>query len=428
MASSPPSPVTAPTKLATAPEAEVNIPTMASQETEPAKPQTEYILDPRGDLWLHTRGLSASGISEASRFRVCSRAVARASPVFDKMLFGAFAEGSNYQEKGQEWVVELPDDPTAAMRPLLHIVHSQYQHMKSVNGTHGETVNNLYDLMVAVDKYDCVALMRPWAASWAVCKGVHTNSAEMFRAAWVLYQLGHKAGYESIVTRLATQFAPSARDFGLFEASVLPPQLLENVRLLRTKLVQSLLDPVRANIQSLLKGSSKPVGLCTEASVGVQDKLACEASMLGDLLRKLHNHNLWPLPDDEKATMGAVTMSATIKSLAMSKPVHPSPSASPGPFSGKGASTSMFSSPSPSPSMFGNSHSSRGTSYAHAGCCSVAPPFVTRAQAGENPWVYSMDYKYQANKEETAHMARQAKLCVVDSQTLFVNEGILFPC
>ncbi|KAJ1329817.1 hypothetical protein MN608_06553 [Microdochium nivale] len=69
------------------------------------------------------------------------------------------------------------------MRALLEIAHSQYQRITSLRGIQLSTINHLYDLMVAADKYNCVTLLRPWAGSWTVCQNIYANSSLMFRAA-----------------------------------------------------------------------------------------------------------------------------------------------------------------------------------------------------------------------------------------------------
>lgn len=196
-----------------------------SREPTP-KPELEYILDPRGDLWLHTRGKDASGLSQAARLRVCSRTLARTSPVFNKMLYGRFAEArDNNQDPDQEWVIELPDDLTSPMRTLLEIMHGDFSRMKRVVGPHKSTIRALYDLIVVADKYDCVALLRPWGASWALCQKIETmTNHDLFRMAWVYYQLGYQLGYEEVVTRLILDFAPSTQG-EVDEIPVLPASL-----------------------------------------------------------------------------------------------------------------------------------------------------------------------------------------------------------
>ncbi|KAJ1329816.1 hypothetical protein MN608_06552 [Microdochium nivale] len=137
--------------------------------------------------------------------------------------------------------------------------------------------------------------------------------------------------------------------------------------------------------------------------------------MLGGLIRKLHDQNLWPLPDDGKATTPAAKIGASIKDLATKTetPAPPNPRSFVNSFGGHGSRhvhAGYRDVAPPNLGGFGNSIGSGRSSRVHAGCRGVTPPFETRAEAHDNPWVYSMDYHYQASREESAHMVRQAAL------------------
>ncbi|KAG8407249.1 hypothetical protein J3458_020738 [Metarhizium acridum] len=55
------------------------------------------VINRHGDLRLKVGSPQQAGdtICQSVEFLVCSRALARASPVFDRMLYGAFAEASH---------------------------------------------------------------------------------------------------------------------------------------------------------------------------------------------------------------------------------------------------------------------------------------------------------------------------------------------
>lgn len=192
----------------------------------------ESIVDPRGDLWLHTQGTDSQGCSTEVIFRVCSRTLARASPVFDKMLFGSFAEAATNQSGDSEWIIELPEDPSSAMKLLFEIMHSRHQHLTALSSSHETLIPRLYDLLVVADKYDCIDLFRPWAASW-----VHHLDAEnkteddLLRLSWIFHQLGHVSGFEAVMTRMIMDFPVSrsiaeAKAFAALAPHVLPLGLL----------------------------------------------------------------------------------------------------------------------------------------------------------------------------------------------------------
>lgn len=203
----------------------------------PAQNRT-CILDAHGDLWLHAQGAGSWGDHETVKFKVCSRALARASVVFHAMLYGRFAE-SEMRVPGANWVVELPDDSGAAMEQLLGIMHGRfrsldvpcYQREKAgksktdVSKTDEpqpvpETessftsilVAQLYDLTVLADKYDCIHILQSWAAAWVSSLGAlpgdPVNEQVLLRKAWVYYQLGDRIKYERAVTSLILDVPP----------------------------------------------------------------------------------------------------------------------------------------------------------------------------------------------------------------------------
>ncbi|KAH7016262.1 uncharacterized protein B0I36DRAFT_337154 [Microdochium trichocladiopsis] len=86
------------------------------------------------------------------RFRVCSRTMARQSPVFGRLLFGGFGESVSNAKRdpGGEWEVELPDDASSSMERLLRMMHgTRYSRFPS---TSEMFIVKLYDLVVTADK------------------------------------------------------------------------------------------------------------------------------------------------------------------------------------------------------------------------------------------------------------------------------------
>lgn len=191
---------------------------MGTPPTSTMTPATELCaIDSRGDLWLTTQGIPTKlfTISARTKFRVCSRTLARSSPVFDKMLFGSFAE-SKPKDDG-EWAVSLPEDTTAAMKPLLELMHGNFS---SFQPGHAHN-SRLYHLLVAADKYDCIHLLRPFAAHWVeALYAITSYQDDHYWLAWIFYQLGCETGYRQVATRLVVDFIDDA---SLFRPRILPP-------------------------------------------------------------------------------------------------------------------------------------------------------------------------------------------------------------
>jgi hypothetical protein len=60
-------------------------------------------------------------------FLVSARALAQATPVFDRMLFGVFAESVINQESGSLRQVSLPDDKAGHMKTILQMIHGNFK-------------------------------------------------------------------------------------------------------------------------------------------------------------------------------------------------------------------------------------------------------------------------------------------------------------
>ncbi|KAK3309439.1 uncharacterized protein B0T15DRAFT_545201 [Chaetomium strumarium] len=96
------------------------------------------VFDPRGDLELVIG-------PEKTVFQVCSRALARSSPVWDVMLYGSFAE----------------EDSVEGLRLALHAAHGNLTEIPPVLPQ-----ATLYAAVTVADKYDMVECLTPWWRGW----------------------------------------------------------------------------------------------------------------------------------------------------------------------------------------------------------------------------------------------------------------------
>lgn len=153
---------------------------------------------------------------------VCSRSVSRASPVFQRMLYGSFAESK--PSKG-EWVVSLPEDDAEVLALMLHIVHGQFD---KVPLTPSE--ETMYSIAILTDKYDMAASLRPWATSWL--EHLKTNEGGTGddhggQRIWIAWELGDADLFEEEATNLLVSSKAS-----LFTAPHRDTPLLETLRTL----------------------------------------------------------------------------------------------------------------------------------------------------------------------------------------------------
>lgn len=119
----------------------------------------EIIFDKRGDLRLVVNG--------SWSFVVCSRALARASTVFDRMLHGGFAESKPSEG---DWVANLPEESLHGLCILLEIIHGNVHTLSREIGEHLESEKQaaylLCEVAITADKYELVHIFKPWVGPW----------------------------------------------------------------------------------------------------------------------------------------------------------------------------------------------------------------------------------------------------------------------
>lgn len=164
--------------------------------------------DVHGDLYLHV----GTDVEEKTRtYLVCSKALARASPVFARMLYGPFAEarpqhnhhhhspapGSDSDDHG--WTVDLPEDRQEPLELLLHIVHGAFASVPEAL-----ELTRLWAFLVVANKYDATAAARPWAKGWmeAVKAGAGPQNPLLLG---VSYELGDAQVFNNTAMKVATE-------------------------------------------------------------------------------------------------------------------------------------------------------------------------------------------------------------------------------
>lgn len=140
-----------------------------------SSPKTQPMLykefDKLGDLILMV------GTAPAE-FKVCSRAMARASIVFDKMLYGQWAESKHHRRidehhEGQDhesgngedgfgrWTVELPDEDPETFSFILSRIHDDDEKVPNY-----PDFDTLHMLVIQIDKCDLFHLFARFVGKW----------------------------------------------------------------------------------------------------------------------------------------------------------------------------------------------------------------------------------------------------------------------
>ncbi|KAF7448705.1 hypothetical protein PtrM4_099280 [Pyrenophora tritici-repentis] len=128
--------------------------------TESSSPEehaaAHLVLAKRGDVLLE---LSKDGAA-AGTLLVSSIVLGLASPIFDAMFNGSFAEGQGLSAASPKKIA-LPDDDSTAMTLFCKIAHMQTTRLNNTL-----SFDTLADLAVVCDKYRCTESVRPWLQLW----------------------------------------------------------------------------------------------------------------------------------------------------------------------------------------------------------------------------------------------------------------------
>ncbi|KAJ4184888.1 BTB domain-containing protein [Fusarium falciforme] len=241
--------------------------------------------DPRADITLKVG-------REKKLFSACSRALSRASPVFERMLYGHFTESKTRLAEGEEWVVELPEDDSAPMEIFLNISHSHFGRVPR-----RMPLDELYDLTVLSNYYDCTRLLEPWINGWMASIDVRDSSVSMAKALWVSWEFGRKEAFSRMALRMLMESDMGRTAEDEFDKLKMPPDIIERISAIRLQTIQALLGVLRDMVENLLVVDEKP-RWCRHAEWMGPHR--CESMILGSMTFCLARAGLWPLPSAEE--------------------------------------------------------------------------------------------------------------------------------
>ncbi|KAI1373095.1 hypothetical protein F4677DRAFT_430214 [Hypoxylon crocopeplum] len=297
-----------------------------SEFTRQSKP-SRIVIDPEGDLCLTVGEERVEEDDPPVTFLVCSKTMARTSPVWKRMLYGGFAESVQPKSaSGKEWIVSLPEDHPQAVQTLLNIMHGYFDKIPlvidfSATGTSEKAMGSidlyhLYCLTVVTDKYDCTRIIRPWAKGWTTSiatNGPLTNgyskSSDAQYLPWIFWELGDVAMFRETAKHLILNCTTNSEGelqlqsesegaVPLFGCIIEPPDFSTFVRNRRLKVIEPMLKPVQDAAEHLLQKEDeiKHKRLCKMKN----RESICYATMLGVTCRSLTHDHLWPVPRPEE--------------------------------------------------------------------------------------------------------------------------------
>lgn len=168
-----------------------------------SSPTTE--MDPRGDLLLRL----VENDAEPVTFLTSSLTLARASPVFDRMLFGEFAEAKLTDSEREDWTVELPDQRPVAMKLFLNIIHGHFQKVPL-----RISIDELFNLTVLTNYFDATKSLAPWADRWMAFIDINDVKSHegglMAKFLWIAWEFGGTDDFTIVSRRMLMELGSTA--------------------------------------------------------------------------------------------------------------------------------------------------------------------------------------------------------------------------
>ncbi|KAJ0372195.1 hypothetical protein COL26b_009237 [Colletotrichum chrysophilum] len=254
-----------------------------------AIPTPTKILDSKGDLYLVVGSDIRAG--DPSTFLVCSKALARASPVFDKMLFGPFAESRPSTESSKQdsvWIVHLPGDEPAHFEVVLNILHCNAISRRSHNASPFPSSQAWSPLRINLEPEDI------YEAKLTLHIALHFGCIPTFEyALWSITSRSSisKDGRLSIVPEPFMNFnargeeiAAMPQDLDKYLGDLIPMEIVDQIKDHRAKSVLGMMEPFVTLHDDLANGHRR----CSIP--GDQDE--CDSMLLGSLIRSFRRTTL----------------------------------------------------------------------------------------------------------------------------------------
>ncbi|KAK1984489.1 hypothetical protein LZ30DRAFT_651579 [Colletotrichum cereale] len=252
------------------------------------------VLDEHGDLRLF---VGAAHVDRPSTYRVCSKALARSSPVMERMIYGGSVGSPSSQDPQSDRIIHFTDDEPAAMHLMLQIIHGDFRRIPQTM-----ELQTLHNLVVIMDRYDTLSLTRPWVRSWLA--GVRT-SGDYGKLLSVACMLGDIDLFNTTSARLIESCAideegylvvnsdiPASDPLGANTEEIrvetaahgVPESVFNNLEIRRAQRISEQVAPFRTLYKSLARGYCE----CRSTSSFTKEMSPrCRALALGSLVQGL---------------------------------------------------------------------------------------------------------------------------------------------
>lgn len=214
-----------------------------------------------------------------------------ASRYFETILSGEFEEAKMLRATGHVEIT-MPDEDLDSMVILLNIIHGASRKVPR-----NVSLEVLSKLAVLVSKYGMLETVEFFSDTWIdhlQREGLpKAYTKEVLRLLFVFWVFDRETEFRDM-TRLAQREADDKfeEDVGKLEGVKIPPGIIDAIKQARVSALESALSVIHALITKYMDGSA----LC-DAALDDELRYACDAMVLGSLLKSSRKIGIWPKPE-----------------------------------------------------------------------------------------------------------------------------------
>ncbi|OAA55654.1 hypothetical protein ISF_07759 [Cordyceps fumosorosea ARSEF 2679] len=243
------------------------------------------ILDKHGDVKVRLKGQ----VPGATTYTVCSRALARASPVLR-------AEMRHHRAANdKDAVLQICGSDDESLAVFLNIAHSRFLAVPRTL-----TVTQMHNLTTLMSAYKCTAMLAPWIDSWMPAAQGTVRRSDIFAMFWVYWDLGLRDELRKMAHRVVVELDTNevaVQSTRLGRRSSKTTAVMDRLSQIRSRSLQALLATTSDVLERLLVLEVSPRWSRLGAVRGGTDPGRCRLATCARLRSLLQAAALWPLPE-----------------------------------------------------------------------------------------------------------------------------------
>ncbi|KAM3506620.1 hypothetical protein MY11210_007468 [Beauveria gryllotalpidicola] len=238
------------------------------------------IFDNHGDIEVQVSG-------GTTRYIVCSRALARTSPLLRSRMRQDFVADTQDRCTRRSVMIELDGNDEDSLTILFNIAHA---HFLAVPRT--LSIQQMYNLSMLTSCYNCTSILGPWVDSWIAGVEGTVRRDDMAMMLWVFWELGFSGEFRTMAHRMTVELNASAfTNAGRLWSSARAATRLSDIRLAS---LQALFDTTAEMLAKLLLLEQCPRWSRFAQRSGPQ---RCRQAMRAMVESSLRAAGLWPSPE-----------------------------------------------------------------------------------------------------------------------------------